>query len=85
VRWLGATKPQDGLDKPQLTVTFTVAPDDKALHKLIIGAEVNGGAYAHVDGREGTFVISNSDLNTLRLSLVAQPAPAASVTPSVTP
>jgi hypothetical protein len=86
VRWLGATKPQDGFEKPQLTLAFTTSPDNKASHKLTIGAPVNDGTWcAHVDGREGTFVISNSDLNSLRLPLVAQPLPMPSPTPSVTP
>jgi len=86
VRWLGATNPQDGFEKPQLTLAFTTSPDNKAPHKLIIGAPANDGTWcARVDGREGTFVISNSDLNTLRLPLVAQPSPAPSLTPSVTP
>src|SRR5215475_1534793 len=86
VRWLGATNPQDGFEKPQLTLAFTTSPDNKAPHKLIIGAPANDGTWcARVDGREGTFVISNSDLNTLRLPLVAQPSPAPSPTPSVTP
>jgi hypothetical protein len=53
---------------------------------LIIGAPANDGTwYAHVDGREGTFAISNSDLNSLRLPLVAQPSPTPSPAPSVTP
>ena len=86
VRWLGATKPQDGLEKPQLTLAFTTSPDNKASHKLIIGAPASDGTWcAHVDGREGTFVISNSDLNNLRVPLVAQPLPMPSPTPSVTP
>src|SRR6266540_741444 len=86
LRWLGATKPQDGFEKPQLTLAFTTSPDNKTSHKLIIGAPANDGTWcAHVDGREGTFVISNSDLNNLRLPLVAQPSPAPSLTPSVTP
>jgi hypothetical protein len=86
VRWLGATKPQDGFQKPQLTLVFTTSPDDKASHKLVIGAAANNGAWcAHVDGREGTFVISNSDLNSLRLPLVAQPSSTPSPTPAVTP
>jgi hypothetical protein len=86
MRWLGATKPQDGLEKPQFTLAFTTSPDNKASHRLIIGAPANDGTWcAHVDGREGTFVISNSDLNTLRLPLVAQPSPTPSPTPSVTP
>jgi hypothetical protein len=85
-RWLGATKPQDGLEKPQLTLAFTTSSDDKASHRLIIGAPANDGTwYAHVDGREGTFAISNSDLNSLRLPLVAQPSPTPSPAPSVTP
>jgi hypothetical protein len=86
LRWLGATKPQDGFEKPQLTLAFTTSPDNKASHKLIIGAPASDGTWcAHVDGREGTFVISNSDVNSLRLPLVAQPLPTPSPTPSVTP
>src|SRR6184192_3514583 len=86
VRWLGATRPQDGLEKPQLSLAFTTSPDNKASHKLIIGAPASDGTWcAHVDGREGTFVISNSDLNNLRVPLVAQPLPMPSPTPSVTP
>src|SRR5262249_5798245 len=75
LRSLGATKPQDGFEKPQLILAFTTSPDNKASHKLIIGARAADGTwFAHVEGREGTFVISNSDLNTLRVPLVAQPS-----------
>ena len=85
-RWLGATKPQDGLEKPQLTLAFTTSSDDKTSHRLIIGAPANDGTWcAHVDGREGTFAISNSDLNSLRLPVVAQPSTTPSPAPSVTP
>jgi len=85
VRWLGATKPQDGFEKPHLTLAFTTSPDNKASHKFIIGAPASDGRWCvHVDGREGTFVISDSDLNSLRLPLVAQPLPTPSPTPSVT-
>jgi hypothetical protein len=83
VRWLGATKPQDGLEKPRFAVAFTTSPDDKASHKLVIGAAANDRTWcAHVDGREGTFVISNSDFNNLKLSLVSQPSPMPSPTAS---
>ena len=86
VGWLGATKPQDGLEKPQLTLAFTTSPDNKASHRLIIGGPANDGTWcAHVDGREGTFVITNSVLNSLRLPLVAQPSPTPSPAPTVTP
>src|SRR5581483_3590406 len=84
--WLGATKPQDGLEKPQLSIEFTTSPDDKVAHKLIVGAAANDGTWcAHVEGREGTFTISNSDLNMLRLPLIAQPAATPSPVPSLTP
>lgn len=84
--WLGATKPQDGLEKPQLSLEFTTSPDDKVAHKLIVGAAANDGTWcAHVEGREGTFTISNSDLNMLRLPLIAQPAATPSPVPSPTP
>ena len=85
-RWLGATRPQDGLEKPQLTLAFTTSSDDKTSHRLIIGAPANDGTWcAHVDGREGTFAISDSDLNSLRLPVVSQPSTTPSPAPSVTP
>jgi Domain of unknown function (DUF4340) len=85
-RWLGATKPQEGLEKPQLALAFTTSPDDKTTHRLIIGAPANDGTWcAHVDGSEGTFAISDSDLNSLRLPVVAQPSPTPSPAPNVTP
>jgi hypothetical protein len=87
VRWLGATTPQHGFEKPQLLLTFTTSPDDKTSHKLTVGSGTNDGMWcARVDGREGTFVISSPDLNALRLSLVSQaaptPGPSASATAS---
>src|SRR5205823_14955002 len=82
VRWSGATTPAHGFDKPQATITFTTSPDDKAMHKLVIGGAAGGGMwFARTDEREGTFVISNPDFNGLRLPLVAAPA---SATPSAT-
>jgi hypothetical protein len=91
VRWAGATAPQHGFDKPLLVLTFTTAPNDKSIHKLTIGAATQEGMwYAKADEREGTFVISQPDLNALKLPLAkaapAAPAssPAASVTPSPT-
>jgi hypothetical protein len=89
VRWVGSTAPQHAFEKPQLGITFTTSPDDKASHKLTVGgAAPDGMWFARVDEREGTFVISNPDFNALRLSLVkpVEPSPAvsASVTPSAT-
>jgi hypothetical protein len=89
VRWVGSTAPQHAFEKPQLVITFTTSPDDKASHKLTVGAAAPDGMwFARVDEREGTFVISNPDFNALRLSLVkpVEPSPAVSarVTPSAT-
>jgi hypothetical protein len=81
VRLAGASTPQHGFDKPQLVITFTTSPDDKATHKLTIGAAVGDGMwFARVDEREGTFVINNPDFNALKLPLT-QTAPTASPTP----
>jgi Domain of unknown function (DUF4340) len=84
VRWLGPTKSEHGFDKPQVVVAFTTSPDNKASHKVSIGAQnKDGTCFARVDGREGTFVISDADLNNLKLPLVGQPA--ASPSPITTP
>ena len=86
VRWAGATQPAHGLDKPQVTIAFTTSPDDKAAHKLVIGASAGDGMwFAHTDEREGTFVISNPDLNAFKLPLVAAPGPSPAASPAGTP
>ncbi len=88
VRWIGSTTSAHGFDKPQLVVTFTTSPDDKATHKLTIGGVApNGMWFARVDEREGTFALSNPDLNALKLPLVSQesPAPSPSATATATP
>jgi hypothetical protein len=87
VRWAGATTPEHGFERPQLTITFTSSPDDKATHKLTIGGGTPDGMwFARLDEREGTFLINNPDLNALKLSLVqtavASPAPSPSASPS---
>src|SRR5438128_4163329 len=87
VRWLGATTSQHGFEKPQLVLAFTTSPDNKTSHKLTIGAQNNHGTcFARVDGREGTFEISNADVNTLRLPLASQanvpPSASSTATPS---
>jgi len=86
VRWVGSTAPQHAFEKPQLVITFTTSPDDKASHKLTVGAAAPDGMwFARVDEREGTFVISNPDFNALCLSLVKPVEPSPAVSPSVTP
>lgn len=83
VRWLGVTTPQQGLEKPQVVVTFTTSPDNKGSHKLAIGGGTGDGSWcASVDGRQGTFAISSTDLTALKLPLVRQSTSSPSPTPS---
>jgi hypothetical protein len=87
-RWIGATTPAHGFDKPQVTITFTTSPDDKSVHKLVVGASAGEGMwFARVDEREGTFVLTNPDLNAFKLPMVAMPSPtpAASASTSASP
>jgi hypothetical protein len=87
VRWLGATTPQHGFDKPQLVVSFTTSPDNKTSHKLTVGDQNNDGTFcARLDGRDGTFTISGSDFNNLKLPLETQgtPSPSPTTAPSLT-
>ncbi|PYJ73724.1 MAG: hypothetical protein DME72_05080 [Verrucomicrobia bacterium] len=90
VRWVGPTLPQHGFEKPQLAITFTTSLDDKSSHKLLVGSKDGHGTwFARAEEREGTFVISDSDFDTLRLSLATETgsplAPAASVPASPSP
>jgi hypothetical protein len=82
VRWAGATRPEQGFQQGQLVITFETAAEPKVLHKLTIGGHTAEWMwYAQVDGRDGTFIISNPDFSALRLPLVKAP-PTASATPS---
>src|SRR5437899_3285743 len=84
VRWLGATTPQHGFEKARLVLAFTTSPDNKASHKLTVGAQNNDGTWcARVDGRDGTFALSNADFCKLKLPLEAQAT--ASPSPTTTP
>jgi hypothetical protein len=85
VLWAGATTPAHGFDKPQVAITFTTSADDKAVHKLVIGAAAGEGMwFARTDEREGTFVIANPDLNAFKLPLVAAPSPTPAASPATT-
>lgn len=85
VRWTGATTPAHGFDKPQVTIAFTTSPDDKSVHKLVVGASAGEGMwFARTDEREGTFVMSNPDLNAFKLPLVALKSPSPAASPAAT-
>jgi len=83
IRWIGPTLASYQFDKPRLTISFTTSPDDKINHKLLIGGSATDRtAFARVDGREGTFMISNADLNALRLPIAGSSTPSPSPSPS---
>ena len=86
VRWIGPATPQHGFDRPQLTITFTSSPDDKATHKLTIGGGTPDGMwFARADEREGVFLINNPDLNALKLPLVQTAAASSAPSPNGSP
>ena len=86
VRWVGATTPQHGFEKPQVAITFTTSPDDKAVHKLLVGAgNAEGMWFAHTDEKDGTFILSSPDLNAFKLPLVETASPTPTVSPSPPP
>ncbi len=88
VRWIGATAATHGFDKPQVAITFTTSPDDKVVHKLLIGAPNGEGMwFAKTDERDGTFIVNNPDFNAFRLPMANPSAPSPSVagSPTVSP
>ena len=85
VRWAGPTLAQQGFDKPQIAITFTTSPDDKVSHKLLVGSTAgNGTWFARTEEHEGAFIIRDSDLNSLKLPLMAASAPSPSPSPKET-
>ena len=85
VRWAGPSLAQQGVDKPQLAITFTTSPGDKASHKLLVGSPAgNGTWFARTEEREGTFIIRDSDLKALKLPLMAASSPSPSPSPKET-
>ena len=68
VKWIGAAAPPHAFEKPQVVVTFTTSPDDKAHHKLVVGGTTpDGMAFAKTDENEAVFVVSGPYLNALKL------------------
>jgi Domain of unknown function (DUF4340) len=85
VRWAGPTVAQQGFEQPQLAITFTTSPDDKVSHKLLIGSPAGDGTwFARTEEREGTLIIRDSDLNVLKLPLMAVSSPSPSPSPKET-
>jgi hypothetical protein len=67
--WAGATAPEQGLDKPALTITFTTG--DKKMNTVKVGAP-SGDDYwnASAAGFDGTFHIGRSDHDALTADML---------------
>ena len=86
VRWVGAARPPYGLDNPAETLTFATGNDPKGGGKLMLGGlSPEQMGYARVEGREGAFLVSRPDYETLTASPVPVPTPAPTPTPAATP
>jgi hypothetical protein len=84
VRWVGATVPAHGFDKPAVVVTFDTGGGAKG--RLTVGtASPDEMRFAIAEGLKGTFEISRPDFTALELPLIDRPAenpkPAAAGTP----
>ena len=84
-RLAGPTVAQHGFDKPQLVITFTTSPDDKVSHKLLVGSAAGDGMwFARTEEREGTFLIRDSDFNSLKQPLITTSSPSPTPSPAET-
>ncbi len=87
VRWVGAVRPEFGLDQPVEALTFATSGDPKTTGRLLLGkATPEAMHYAQVDGKQGAFLVSQPDYEVLTGPLVPLPTPPAPVaTPVPTP
>lgn len=86
VRWVGAAKPEFGLDAPVETLTFATSGDSKINGRLLLGkATPDSLHYAQADGKQGAFLINQPDYEVLTGPLVPLPMPALAVAPAPAP
>jgi hypothetical protein len=77
VQWAGATKPDQGLDKPAVTITFTTT--DKKSNTLKVGAPSGDYWNASAAGLDGTFLINKPDHDALTADVLPAAKAAASI------
>jgi hypothetical protein len=82
VQWAGAVKPDQGLDKPAVTINFTTA--DKKTNTVKVGMPAGDYWNASASGLDGDFLISKTDHDALTADILPEAAPAASA-PAMTP
>jgi hypothetical protein len=79
VQWAGAVRPDQGLDAPAMTITFTTA--DKKSNTVKVGTPAGNYWNASAAGYDGAFEINKPDHDTLVADVLPAAAPAA--TPAV--
>ncbi len=76
VRWIGPTVAEHGLDKPSLTIAYTLA--DKKAGKLQAGvANIDKMWFASIDGEKATFLIAGPHFDALNAAVTSTPKPTA--------
>jgi hypothetical protein len=86
VRWVGAVKPEYGLDAAASALGFEMTGDPKSRRTLTLGALTpDHMAYAKVDGKDGAFLVSRPDYDTLLQPVVPVPPPAVPAAPVAVP
>ncbi len=86
VRWVGEIKPQYGLDEAGTSLSFEGTGDPKTRRTLVLGGLTpDQMGYARVDGKDGAFLVSRPDYDTLLQALVPLPAPTPAPSPAATP
>jgi hypothetical protein len=90
VRWVGASKPEDGFDNPTCVISFRTSGNETG--KLTIGAVGKDDTWnAFAEGHAGTFAINRPDKDAFLTALIdkspapAQPSPVGAALPATPP
>jgi hypothetical protein len=87
VRWVGATVPDHGLDKPEVTVSFKTTGNTSS--KLLMGKpSLDEMRFASAEGLTGTFLVARPDYEAFVAALIEKPVtvtPAAPGAPGAPP
>jgi hypothetical protein len=72
VRWIGATVPEHGLDKPEVTVNFKTSGNTAG--KLALGkTSPEEMRFATAEGLTGTFLVARPDFDAFNAPLIEKP------------
>jgi hypothetical protein len=73
VRWVGDTKPEHGIEKPALVVSFKTSSNTTG--RVAFGATTPEDlTFASAEGLKGTFMVSRPDMGAFLLPLIEKPS-----------